>query len=540
MFAGKNLLRIFVMTMGEFEQFLLDHASDDTSRLLLGRAKWPSIDMDLAVHTIEGRRRILTKVPQWYGIPTLRYPTRLCTEQCSSAATARYKASLAARILAQSLTLSDTSHDTPSTQSETHTGGAKDRSCTGNAALDTVRGTEGRSCTGSSGFVSSGGTEGLNCTRRGRIADLTGGLGVDVWAFASVAAEVLHNEMDPALSEAVRHNFKVLGMENVTFRNACVEPGTKLPENAVPGAGQPSDSFVRNTIAKILDGFRPDLVFMDPARRASDGHKVFRLEDCQPDVLQLLPELAAHSRHLLLKISPMADISLIVKQLDSVAQHSSNSIKGMSVREVHVIGAEGECKELLLWLERGWTGACTLHVSEIHDAEGTASTLTFPLDAESFAMPVYAQTIGLADALLFEPGKALSKAGLFNTLSARFGLPKLSRHTHLYLLPPTPSWTTSEQFIRDESSERHEEPSLASICDFGKVFRILEVYELSGKTLKTIGKTWPQAEVTARDIPLSSDDLRRRLGVRSGGDSHIFGCRIAGNPRLLITRTIHP
>lgn len=443
MFAGKNLLRIFVMTMGEFEQFLLDHASDDTSRLLLGRAKWPSIDMDLAVHTIEGRRRILTKVPQWYGIPTLRYPTRLCTEQCSSAATARYKASLAARILA-----TDSS------------------------------------------------TEGNYGTRRGRIADLTGGLGVDAWAFASVAAEVLHNEMDPALSDAVRYNFKVLGLENVTFRNACVEPGT---------------------VSAVLDGFQPDLVFMDPARRASDGHKVFRLEDCQPDVLQLLRELSAYSRHLLLKISPMADISLIVKQLDSVAQHSSNSIKGMSVREVHVIGAEGECKELLLWSERGWTGACTLHVSEIHDADGMASTLTFPLDAETSATPVYAQTIGLADALLFEPGKALSKAGLFNTLSDRFCLPKLSRHTHLYLLPPGDS------------------PHV--LLDFGKVFRILEVHELSSKTLKTIGKTGPQAEVTARDIPLSSDDLRRRLGVRSGGDIHIFGCRIAGNPRLLITRT---
>ena len=369
--------------------------------------------------------------------PTLRYPTRLCTEQCSSAATARYKASLAARILA-----TDSS------------------------------------------------TEGNYGTRWGRIADLTGGLGVDAWAFASVAAEVLHNEMDPALSEAVRHNFKVLGLENVTFRNACIEPGT---------------------VNAVLDGFRPDLVFMDPARRASDGHKVFRLEDCQPDVLQLLPGLSAYSRHLLLKISPMADISLIIKQLSS---------SEYAVREVHVIGAEGECKELLLWLERGWTGACTMHVSEIHDAEGTASTLTFPLDAETSATPVYAQTIGLADALLFEPGKALSKAGLFNTLSDRFGLPKLSRHTHLYLLPPGDS------------------PHV--LLDFGKVFRILEVHELSSKTLKTISKTWPQAEVTARDIPLSSDDLRRRLGVRSGGDIHLFGCRIAGNPRLLITRTIHP
>ena len=413
--------------MDPFEQFLLDHADDDTARLLLGRAKWPEIDMDLAVYTIEGRRRIRTKVPQWDGVPGMRYPTRLCTEQCSSSATARYKAALAARTLASCAPAGD-------------------------------------------------------AARRGRIADMTGGLGVDVWAFSQVAEEVLHNEMDPLLSDAVRNNFEKLGIGNVVFRNACAAPGD---------------------IREILDGFQPDLIFLDPARRASDGRKVFRLEDCQPDVLTLLPELFEACPNLLLKISPMADISLVINQLRP--------------REIHVVGADGECKELLLWLERGWEGACTLYVSEIHGSEGTVSSLTFPLDAESTAAPVYASAIGLTDRLLFEPGKALAKAGLFNTVSQQFGLPKLSRHTHLYLLPGKPG------------------PDLTA---FGKTYQILEVHEFSGKALKSIGKAWPQAEVTARDIPLSSDDLRRRLGVRSGGDIHIFGCRIAEVPRLLVTRRL--
>ena len=426
--------------MDVFEQFLRDHADDDTARLLLGRAKWPSIDMDLAVHTIEGRRRIRAKVPQWDGVPGMHYPTRLCTEQCSSAATARYKADLAARILA---------------------------SCTPGDA-----------------------------DRTGRIADLTGGLGVDAWAFAQVTEEVLHNEMDPLLSDAVRNNFEKLGIGNVVFRNAAVVPTTTLPAGSAAGAA--------GSVAGILDGFRPDLTFLDPARRASDGRKVFRLEDCQPDVLTLLPELFEACPNLLFKISPMADISLVVNQLYP--------------REIHVVGADGECKELLLWLQDGWEGPCTLQVTEL--AEDTA-TLRFPLDIERSAVPVYTAAIGLTDSLLFEPGKALAKAGLFNTISQQFGLSKFSRHTHLYLLP--------------QNRRTAPEPD---IQDFGKTYRILEVHAFSGKALKALGKAWPQAEVTARDLPLSSDELRRRLGVRSGGDIHIFGCRIADTPRLLVTRCL--
>lgn len=459
--------------MDVFEQFLLDHSDDDTARLLLGRAKWPSIDMDMAVHTIEGRRRIQAKVAPWYAVPSLRYPTRLCTEQCSSAATAHYKAALAARILAD---------------------------------------------------------------RKGRIADLTGGLGVDSWAFSEVAQEVLHNEMDPVLSEAVRHNFEKLGVRNMVFRNAAVVPAANLPAETAAGAA--------NSVAGILDGFQPDLIFMDPARRAEDGRKVFRLEDCQPDVLTLLPELSEACPNLLLKISPMADISLVVSQLNMASLPTQNggstddSLSVMRVREVHVVGAGGECKELLLWLVRNWNGPGSLHVSEIQDAEGSAATLIFPIEAETTASPVYASAIGLTGNLLFEPGKALAKAGLFHTISEHFGLRKLSRHTHLYLLPKGTPSVPEPTFITSETPPDASDKTDSVIADFGKVFRILEVHELSGRVLKTIGKTWPQAEVTARDIPLTSDDLRRRLGVRAGGNIHIFGCRIAGAPRLLVTERL--
>ena len=374
--------------MDIFTQFVIDHEHDDTGRLLLGRGKWPDIDMDLAVHTIEGRRRMRVKMPLWHAVPGLRYPTRLCTEQCSSAATARYKASLAARILSEDPVRS-----------------------TGNGSRSTENDIPG------------------DAKKPKKIADLTGGIGVDARAFCEVAERVLHNEMDPVLSEAVKHNFGLLGISNAVFRNECAAPGR---------------------IGDILGAFDPDLIFLDPARRAGDGRKVFRLEDCQPDILALRDELFRHAPHLLLKLSPMADISWVVRQLnnstrpDGIGRHLSTRIsddgEGMpeagKVREVHVVEADGECKELLVWLDRSWDGPFRLVICNA-DRTSEGSILSFGQDTESRAEPQFVTGPDtLRGGLLFEPGKALSKAGLFNTLCDGTGLLKLARHTHLYLVSP--------------------------------------------------------------------------------------------------------
>ena len=534
--------------MDLFTQFVIGHGQDDTNRLLLDRGKWPGIDMDLAVHTIEGRRRMRLKMPLWHAVPELLYPTRLCTEQCSSAATARCKARVAARILS---------------------GGA-------------IQGVEGDAAPVETGW------------RSGNIADLTGGLGVDAWAFSEVAGKVLHNEMDSVLSEAVRHNFRVLGISNAIFCNACAEPGR---------------------IGAILGDFHPDLIFLDPARRATDGRKVFRLEDCQPDVLTLKDELLRHAPHLLLKISPMADISFIVHQLNGrngapalqtgggalyetgkafpgdpclsdvgnhdgeaagrVRQEKEQAGHGQAengqaghgqVREVHVVEADGECKELLIWIDRDWDGPfrlviCNADRQSIPAPAGKAELqqtgpapqqrrpgiLSFDPDAESGAKPEYVPgPDALRGGLLFEPGKALSKAGLFNTLCSGTGLLKLARHTHLYLVSPAASLNGQDDCTlrfpagqvpaedaespgeSAESAEKDRQADRATgLSDFGKFFRIKEIHPFSGKTVKAVGKAWPRADVSAKDLPLSSDELRKRLGVISDASVHIFGCRVA-------------
>ena len=259
------------------------------------------------------------------------------------------------------------------------------------------------------------------------------------------------------------------------FRNCRVEPGK---------------------VGEVLDGFEPDVIFLDPARRAEDGRKVFLIEECQPDVLGLLPELFEVSRYVLLKLSPMADITMACKRL------------GAHVREVHVVAAEGECKELLFLLDRDWEGTPATFIVEggaVMEIPGQAG------NDVAFGCPKPGEC-------LFEPGKALLKAGAFGLPCARFGLTKLGQHTHLYVGEAVPE----------------------ELRPFGKVFEVLEVLPLNNRTMKEAGKRWPQAEVTARNVPMTSDVLRKKLGCASGGDIHLFGVRVeaaaeAGN-YLIVTK----
>ena len=386
--------------------FIRLHAEDDPVRLLLSRDKlqerYPDLDLDLAVTTLEVRRKLRTKVPEWYAVPSLVYPSRLSGEQCSSSETARYKAMVAARVI-------------------------------GEGMLSPIK-----------------------------IADITGGMGVDAWAFAQVSGEVLYNEMQEELEKATVLNFRELGMENVRFGNRKAEPGK---------------------VKEVLDGFEPDLIYLDPARRAEDGRKVFLIEDCRPDVPALLPELFGASRFVMLKLSPMADITMACKRLGHV-------------REVHVVASGGECKELLFVLDREWEGLHSVVVAE------SGAVMEIPGQAGNdirFGVPKSGD-------LLFEPGKALAKAGAFSLPCERFGMVKLGLHTHLYAGGSVPE----------------------GLEPFGKWFEILEVWPLNNRTMKEAGKRYPQAEVTARNIPMTSDVLRRKIGCASGGDVHLFGVRMDG------------
>ncbi|MBP9987445.1 MAG: SAM-dependent methyltransferase, partial [Bacteroidales bacterium] len=74
--------------------FILEHENDNTDSLFLAKGNYPEVDIEAAVHAIEARRKVRTKIPIWYEFTDIEYPTSLSVEQCSSQATALYKQNL--------------------------------------------------------------------------------------------------------------------------------------------------------------------------------------------------------------------------------------------------------------------------------------------------------------------------------------------------------------------------------------------------------------------------------------------------------------
>lgn len=394
----------------DLRDFILEHENDDTASLVLHRERWPEIDLALAAQCIASRRKLRFKVPEWYALPSVICPLSLSAEQCSSSATAAYKAGLAS--------------------------GARAK----------------------------------------RIADLTGGLGVDSWQFSKQADAVLYNEMNPLLVDAARDNLKALSCSNVEFSSLQI------------GA---------ENLPALLEGFRPDLVFMDPARRGEGGRKVFLPEECTPDVLTLQDIILDRGIRMLVKLSPMADISLLLRKFHCV-------------KELHIVEAGGECKELLLLMEAGFDAEPEMVVTIVDTADGPRS-LRFHPSEEKDAAPLFIASAPEAGQLLFEPGAALSKSGAFNLISKLGKLQKCGPNAHLYC------------------GHSHT----AALDPFGKFFEILAVEPFGKASMKDYAKRWPDAEISARALPVSSDNLRVKMKLKGGGDVHIFalGCSC---DRLLI------
>lgn len=399
--------------MTEFEKFIIEHADEEPAELLLHKDKWPYVDIIQAANTIGCRKRLKHKVPEWYEATSLLYPDTLCAEQCSSTETAFYKASIAKSVIGSS---------------------------------------------------------------QGRIADITGGLGIDSWAFSSVASQVFYNEMKPALVKAAINNFKILEINNISISNETIDI---------------------DNIETLLYDFKPDLIFMDPARRSQSGKKLFLIEDCSPDILTLKDKLLSICNHIMVKLSPMADISMVAERF------------GREVREIHIIGSKGECKELLVIMEAGWKAGYSLIVYD------SGHSLEISREHEKKQPVKYIQSLDdVLGKILVQPGKALMKTGRFNYMSSEFDMSKLGVSTHLYITDNIP---------RD----------LNGFCKF---FKVIDLHKLDSKSLKSVGKQYVMASVTAKNIPMKSEELRKRMKTSDGGNIHIFGVHIdnIGN-YLLIT-----
>lgn len=268
----------------------------------------------------------------------------------------------------------------------------------------------------------------------------------------------------------------------------------RLARHNFPLLGLPRAEVVCAEAGHYLQGMAPvDLLFLDPARRDGQGRKTVRLADCTPDLAALLPQLLLKSRVIVAKLSPMLDL------------HSAVADLGGHVAEAHIVAAAGECKELLLVLRAGVGGL------RVVVADGPAR-FAFTPDEEAAAAPLYAAA---PDAYLFEPGPALMKAGAFRLVAERFGLRKLHPNSHLYT-------------------------AAAPVEGFpGRTFAVEGLYGFAKRDVAALRALGPRANLAVRNFPATTDELRRRLKVKDGGDRYWFATTLADGRHAVITARRH-
>jgi hypothetical protein len=289
------------------------------------------------------------------------------------------------------------------------------------------------------------------------LVDLTGGFGVDSLYFAKSFERVLHVEQNQALSEIAAYNFGLLQASNITPINTSAE----------------------DLLAGLAE--KADILYLDPARRGERDEKLHILQDCEPDILRLLPLLLQKSKAVLVKTSPMLDIELAIAQLGHVAK-------------VWVLAVQNECKEVLYLLQA---------VAPVPEAvprvavnllpKGDPHVFHFTKTQEETASPLYADPLRF----IYEPNSAILKAGSYKYLGQCLGLYKLHPNSHLY---------TSEQLLPDFP---------------GRTFRCLGVSRYNKKELL---RHLPdkKANITVRNFPESVAEIRKKTGIKEGGDMYLF------------------
>lgn len=298
--------------------------------------------------------------------------------------------------------------------------------------------------------------------------DLTGGLGVDFSFMARHFERAIYVERQQALCELAQHNFPLLGLHHADVVHADLSDVLPTLPNA-------------------------DLIFVDPARRDASGGKVFCLEDCEPNMVELLPKLLGLAPVVVIKLSTMLDLNRALQSL-------------LGVTEVHVFAEHGECKDLLLVVERQQNQTQEPRVYCADDS----GEFVFTQSEESEAQPEYAQDI---EKYLYEPSAAILKAGAFKRVAVHFSLKKLHSNSHLYT-----SDVLAEHFP-------------------GRCFQVGRICCFNKKELKTFVGGTKKANLTVRNFPSTVADLRKRLKLAEGGDEYWFATTMNDGSHVLIATT---
>lgn len=308
------------------------------------------------------------------------------------------------------------------------------------------------------------------------LTDLTAGFGIDCSFLAAGFQSVTYVERQKELCEIAVHNFPILNLNHITVKN---EDGVDYLKAMSP----------------------VDCIFLDPARRNEHGGKTVAISDCEPDVAELEELLLSKANQVMVKLSPMLDLSLALKEL----RHT---------QEVHILSVNNECKELLLLLgqeppaEQNPLEEVSIHcVNLFTKGVQEKQHFVFTREQEQRSECMYTDTLG---SYLYEPNTSLLKAGAFRSIAAAYPIKKLHPNSHLY---------TSDVLITDFP---------------GRAFRIINQCSFNKKEIKESLSDLKKANITVRNFPATVAELRKRINLAEGGDTYLFASTLNNGQKILL------
>jgi hypothetical protein len=312
----------------EVQEYIFAHENADEKRLLLQRSKILGLTSSLIAQQIAIRRKAENKLPHFYQTKGIVYPPSLNWEQCSSEATGNFKAEIISREI-------------------------------GNGQM--------------------------------KVADLTGGFGIDSFYFSKKAVSVDYIDPNIDLLSISQHNHSLLGCRNIQYHQIKAE------------------EFLDQCEVKC------DLIYLDPSRRDSHSKKVFRLTDCEPNINNLLHRFFKFTEFVLIKTSPVLDIQQGLTELSPV-------------KKVVVVSVNNECKELLFLLQNGFTGEPIIETYNLDKFGNVKQSFSFTFDEERNTDSEFSEP----QTYLYEPNASILKAGAYKMIGKKFELQKLHANTHFY------------------------------------------------------------------------------------------------------------
>ncbi len=283
---------------------------------------------------------------------------------------------------------------------------------------------------------------------KGRVmVDLTSGFGIDAFFISQNFKHTFLVEQNALLSEIVQHNWEILNRK-ATFKNESLE------------------DFLKENHQEY------HLFYLDPARRDENQNKVFLLEDLSPNLIEIQDVLLRKSQKVLVKLSPLIDLSYLVSTLKNIV-------------EIHIVAVKNDVKEVLVLMDS--SPSSKEIVVRCVNLETSEPAFEFSFDEISNAEAHFSEPQNY----LYIANNSVLKSGAFNLIGKKYHLQKLHPNTHLY---------TSNSFIEEFPG------------------RILKVETIDGKQLKKN----QQYNIICKNYPLKPEAVKKKYGLKDGGIQYVI------------------